>query len=172
MGLFRKNKMEYITLLIDYKVNRSFERQTHYIRKGLRSMISERLFEMFNFAELNYLLSGTGVIDVRDWRIHTAIHGHADKSYIEAFWTMVDTFSELDKSLLLKFVTSCERPSVLGFKDLRPPFTIMLTKAGNETLPVSHTCSNILELPVYSSAQRLREKVLYAIRSGSGFELA
>jgi hypothetical protein len=49
------------------------------------------------------------------------------------------------------FVTSCPRPSYLGFKDLSPPFTIVKAMSDNlETLPISHTCSNILELPEYN----------------------
>jgi ubiquitin-protein ligase E3 B len=35
----RSNKMEYVNLLINYKVNRSIERQTRYLRRGLKSVI-------------------------------------------------------------------------------------------------------------------------------------
>ena len=45
---------------------------------------------------------------------------------ISAFWDIVNEMTEEEKSLLLKFVTSCERPSFLGFKDLSPPFTIVI----------------------------------------------
>ena len=68
--------MKYINLLINYKVNSSFDRQTWFIRKGLKKVINEKWIEMFNYAELNYLISGTGVIDVRDWRDHTRFQGH------------------------------------------------------------------------------------------------
>jgi len=71
------------------------------------------------------LLSGTGVIDMRDWINHTHIHG-GDQKLIKQFWEIVLEFTEEEKSLLLKFVTSCERPSFLGFKDLQPPFTIRI----------------------------------------------
>lgn len=70
-----RNKMQYVNLLINYKVNRSFERQTHFIRKGLKRVINESWIAMFNYAELNYLISGTGKIDVRDWRNHTKYSG-------------------------------------------------------------------------------------------------
>ena len=48
------------------------------------------------------------------------------KELIKQFWEIVCEFTEEEKSLLLKFVTSCERPSFLGFKDLQPPFTIRI----------------------------------------------
>lgn len=59
--------MQYLNLLVNYKVNHSFERQTRFIRKGLRQMIKEKWLEIFNYAELNYLISGSGIIDVSDW---------------------------------------------------------------------------------------------------------
>ena len=47
------------------------------------------------------------------------------------------------------FVTSCPRPSFLGFADLSPPFTIVKSHGGSNSLPISHTCGNVLELPDY-----------------------
>lgn len=42
------------------------------------------------------------------------------------------------------FVTSCPRPSFLGFADLSPPFTIVKNNSNLDSLPVSHTCGNVL----------------------------
>ena len=39
-------------------------------------------------------------------------------------------------------------------------------------LPSAATCMNLLKLPRYESEQVLRDKLLYAIRSNSGFELS
>ena len=49
------------------------------------------------------------------------------------------------------FVTSSPRPSYLGFKDLNPPFTLLKNSASSNSLPVSHTCVNLLELPDYKN---------------------
>ena len=70
------------------------------------------------------------------------------------------------------FVTSCPRPSFLGFEDLSPPFTIVRNNQGLDSLPISHTCGNVLELPDYQEEDLLRTKLLTAINSKSGFELA
>ena len=46
---------------------------------------------MFNYAELNYLISGTGVIDVRDWKNNTIVQKGKDQDgYISAFWDIVN----------------------------------------------------------------------------------
>lgn len=50
---------------------------------------------MFNYAELNYLISGTGKIDVQDWKSHTAFLGNKlDQDFVNAFWKVVSEFSE------------------------------------------------------------------------------
>lgn len=89
----------------------------------------------------------------------------------------------------LKFVTSCSRQPLLGFKQLNPAFCIQKVpayasqySAGMEAapsnsseaprLPTAATCMNLLKLPQYDSTATLREKLLYAVRSNSGFELS
>lgn len=42
------------------------------------------------------------------------------------FWNILQDMSDADKSLLIKFVTSCERPPSLGFGSLNPPFAIQV----------------------------------------------
>ena len=57
-----------------------------------------------------------------------------------------------------------ETPSVLAFFGM----------GRNETqrLPTASTCFNLLKLPNFKSRAVLRERLLYAIRSASGFELS
>ena len=62
-----------------------------------------------------------------------------------------------------KFITSCSKPPLLGFKELTPPLCIRDSGNDEERLPTASTCVNLLKLPV--------EKILYAIGSGCGFEL-
>mmetsp|Transcript_23718 Transcript_23718/g.38651 ORF Transcript_23718/g.38651 Transcript_23718/m.38651 type:complete len:84 (-) Transcript_23718:194-445(-) len=75
---------------------------------------------------------------------------------------------------LLRFVTSCERPPPLGFASMTPPFTIQrvgIMRDGDK-LPTASTCFNVLKLPTYSSEKVMKERLLYAIESGAGFELS
>lgn len=101
-----------------------------------------------------------------------------------------------DQANLLKFVTSCARQPLLGFKQLNPPFCIQKVPTHEQEsideinrrissaqgyryteyvnppkLPTAATCMNLLKLPEYSSLEMLKEKLLYSIRSQSGFEL-
>ena len=87
------------------------------------------------------------------------------------FWKVLEEFTEKEKQLLLKFVTSCSRPPLLGFGELHPPFTILSAKQ-TDYLPSASTCMNLLKLPMFTDASIMKEKLKYAISSGSGFELS
>lgn len=68
---------------------------------------------------------------------------------------------------------SCPRPPPLGFRGLQPPFTLhRVSISKDEKLPSASTCFNVLKLPTYSSEAVMKEKLLTAIFSGSGFELS
>ena len=65
------------------------------------------------------LISGADVaINVTDLRAHTHYSGGYDDNHdcIKVFWKVVGTMSDEQRRLLLKFVTSCSRPPLLGFK--------------------------------------------------------
>lgn len=48
----------------------------------------------------------------------------------------------------------------------------MLDERAAERLPTAATCMNLLKLPPYRTPQQVRDKLLYAVRSGAGFELS
>jgi ubiquitin-protein ligase E3 C len=48
----------------------------------------------------------------------------------------------------------------------------VLDSSSVERLPTSATCMNLLKLPPYQSVQAMRDKLLYAIKAGAGFDLS
>ena len=56
-------------------------------------------------------------------------------------------------------------------QELSPAFCIQ-PSGSEERLPSASTCMNLLKLPRYKDEATLREKLLYAITSGAGFELS
>ena len=104
-------------------------------------------------------------------------------------WAVLNEFEREERALFLKFVTSCSKPPLMGFAHLHPTFTIQCVAGdGNEVpsilaffgmgrkdtnrLPTAATCFNLLKLPNFKSKKILREKLLYAIKAASGFELS
>ncbi|XP_017762268.1 PREDICTED: ubiquitin-protein ligase E3C [Eufriesea mexicana] len=168
------NRIEYIHLMADYKLNKQIRAQCYAFKQGVGSVIPLDWLQMFNNKELQVLISGAKIpVDVNDLKLHTIYTGGytTDHPTITSFWKIVNEFNDQQKGQLLKFVTSCSRPPLLGFKELDPPFCIQ--HAGSvDRLPTSSTCMNLLKLPEFPDEKTLREKLLYAIQAGAGFELS
>jgi len=99
-------------------------------------------------------------------------NGYKERSKtIVLFWKVCKEFTEAQRILLIRFVTSCSRPPLLGFKHLNPKFTIQRIE-GIEKLPSSSTCFNILKLPDYKSKKVLKGKLLKAITMATGFYIS
>lgn len=194
ISVTRTNCIEYIHLVAHYKLNVQLQQQFAAFREGLSSVVPLAWLRLFSQGELQVLISGAEVpIDVQDLRQNTTYSGNvsegavdtnslmrlsyhtgeytADHECIQMFWSVIERFSEQERCLLLKFVTSCSRPPLLGFKELYPPFCVM-SGGREQRLPSASTCMNLLKLPMFPDVETMRSKLLYAISSGAGFELS
>ena len=110
-------------------------------------------------------------IDLYDLQKFTHYKGYSPTStVVQHFWKLLKTFSNEEIRLLIKFVTSCSRPPLLGFKYLNPPFTLQAIQ-DTDRLPIASTCFNILKLPPYNNMQLLKEKLMKSITMAKGFAL-
>lgn len=169
-----QNRIEYIHLMADYKLNTQIRKQCYFFKQGLANVISLDWLRMFSNHEVQVLISGAEVpVDIEDLKKHTNYVGGytPEDPAINLFWTVVNDFTDEQKTKLLKFVTSCSRPPLLGFKELYPPFCIQKVSS-SDRLPTASTCMNLLKMPVFKDYETLKTKLLYAIQSGAGFELS
>jgi len=171
------NKHHYIGLVAKYYVYDRVTEQSQAFTRGLWDVIDREWLHIFNEPELQVLISGPsdGNIDIDDMKANTRYSGgysSFDRN-VSRFWKVVSSFKPKQQADLLRFVTSCERPPPLGFSSMNPPFTIQRIGSGKDgdRLPSASTCFNILKLPAYSSQKVLRDRLLYAISAGAGFEL-
>ena len=78
---------------------------------------------------------------------------------------------EEERRLLLRFTTSASRAPLLGFKSMKPPFTLFRVHAAKDSrLPSASTCFNTLKLPSYASKQQTRDRIITAITGAGGFD--
>jgi len=84
----------------------------------------------------------------------------------------MENFKVEEIGKVLKFVTSTPRAPLLGFGSLQPKFSIRDSGEDEARFPTTSTCINLLKLPRYTSLGRLREKLLYAVNAGAGFDLS
>lgn len=170
-----ENKVRFVYQLADFKLNREIAAQSNAFTRGLHYIIKREWLRMFEAEELDRLISGTPAIDVKDLRANTNYTNGYDGNHelIRWFWDILDRdFDEKDRRAFLKFSTSVSRSPLMGFRHLYPKFCIQRTSGDSDNLPTSATCMNLLKLPRYSSRQKLKEKLLYAIKSSSGFYLS
>ncbi|KAF0449000.1 HECT-domain-containing protein [Gigaspora margarita] len=200
MAVTNYNRIQYIYLMADYKLNKQIKEQTEAFISGFQSMMPINRLRMFSPPELRRVMSGEDVDwDVSDLRQHTTYQsGYFDQHRtIRNLWSILEEFDSKNKNAFLKFVTSCSRPPLGGFKYLQPQFTIRMVSmeyddsesrpvlapvkaffsfgnsksAAKGRLPTSSTCFNLLKLPAYPQKSILKEKLKYAIHSNTGFEL-
>ncbi|KAJ8679148.1 hypothetical protein QAD02_014935 [Eretmocerus hayati] len=194
------NKINYIHSMAQFRMYVQIKDQIAAFTKGFRSLIKPEWFPLFSTPEWQRLISGDNVpIDLRDLRKHTQYYGgfHDKHRVISWLWDILENdFSESERSLFLKFVTSCSRSPLLGFAHLEPAFSVRCVEVSDDDdtgdtigsvirgfftirkkdpqnrLPTSSTCFNLLKLPNYRKKCTLREKLRYAVSSNTGFELS
>ncbi|EFN88458.1 Ubiquitin-protein ligase E3B [Harpegnathos saltator] len=195
-----QNKIHYIHHMAHYRMHHQIKEQTTAFIKGFRSIINPDWLSLFSTPELQRLISGDNVpLDLRDLRRHTQYYGgfHDSHRVVCWLWDILEKdFTEEERGLFLKFVTSCSKSPLLGFAHLEPPFSIRCVEVCDDEdtgdtigsvirgfftirkkdpqnrLPTSSTCFNLLKLPNYQKKSTLREKLRYAVTSNTGFELS
>ncbi|XP_053953926.1 ubiquitin-protein ligase E3B [Anastrepha ludens] len=194
------NKLVYIHYMAYFHMNTQIREQTQAFNRGFRSIVNPEWLSLFSPPELQRLISGDTVpLDLRDLRKHTQYYGGFHDSHRVVGWLwdiLAKDFTEEERKLFLKFVTSCSKPPLLGFANLEPPFSIRCVEVGDDEdtgdtigsvirgfftirkkdplnrLPTSSTCFNLLKLPNYQKKSTLRDKLRYAVSSNTGFELS
>ena len=169
------NKLRYTLLASWYHLSRQLDRPAAAFAAGLSDVIPLSWLRMFSPREINLLISGEQRegFDVDDLQ-RNAVYGGgyaASSPTIALLWEVVSEFSGKDQSAFLAFVTSSQRPPLLGFRVLHPKFAINRVPE-RDRLPTSSTCANLLKLPDYQDKALLREKLLASIHSHSGFDLS
>ncbi|KAF8937444.1 hypothetical protein BGZ58_002708 [Dissophora ornata] len=170
----RQNRIRYIYLTAHYRLNTQIDRQCKAFFRGLSDLIDPKWLWMFNQQELQIMLGGTQTaISLTDLQKNAVLSNFEETDpTIEYFWSVVQEMNEEDRRLLIKFITSCARPPLLGFAELKPKLCIRNAGQEEDRLPTSSTCMNLLKLPAFKSRQKLKEKLMYAIHSEAGFDLS
>ncbi|KAL8711312.1 MAG: hypothetical protein Q9220_004209 [cf. Caloplaca sp. 1 TL-2023] len=187
-----ENKMEYIELLTEWRVQKRVEEQFTAFVTGFNELIPPDLVNVFDERELELLIGGIADIDIADWKKHTDYRGYEETSpVIQNFWTCITSWDAEQKSRLLQFATGTSRIPVNGFKDLQGsdgPRRFTIENSGSKTaLPKSHTwfvlgltlsrvtqanqliSFNRLDLPPYDNLQDLQQKLTIAVEETMGF---
>lgn len=174
-----ETKAEYVSLVCQHRMTTAIANQIKAYLDGFYEMVNADLIAIFTPKELELLISGLPDIDVHDLKKNTDYQGYkvADKE-IQWFWNILFSLSRSEKAAFLQFVTGSSKVPLSGFSEIQgmrgvQKFSIHKAGGSRGALMSAHTCFNSLDLPVYSSEEEMRKKLLYAISEGAtGFLFA
>ncbi|QRV79604.1 E3 ubiquitin-protein ligase HUWE1 [Ceratobasidium sp. AG-Ba] len=175
----QENKKEFVQLSAQYRLFTSIKEQIEALLAGFYDIIPKELISIFNEQELELLISGTPDIDIDEWRAATDYNGYSPSDpAIVWWWRALKSFDREDRAKVLSFATGTSRVPLDGFGDLQgvqgtQRFSIHRAYGESDRLPQAHTCFNQIDLPQYSSYEKLRTQLLLAINEGGeGFGFA
>ncbi len=180
MSVTNENRLVYILNMARHRLQNQPRLQTSAFLRGLSEIISTSWLTMFNQSELQTLVGGSSTeISISDLRANTQYGGiyaigddGMEHPCVQMFWKVMECLDDADRKKVLKFVTSTPRAPLLGFGNLNPRFSIRDSGYDQTRLPSTSTCVNLLKLPVYRDEKVLKERLLYSVNAGAGFNLS
>ncbi|MEQ2205331.1 Ubiquitin-protein ligase E3C [Xenoophorus captivus] len=140
------NRIAYIHLVADYRLNKQIRPHCLAFRQGLANVVNLEWLRMFDQQEIQAL--------------NDPLPSHLLNLTLAS--VQIHHPSHPDASLRLK-----------GWLfELYPAFCIHNGGSDLERLPTASTCMNLLKLPEFCDQHLMRSKLLYAIESSAGFELS
>ncbi|XP_063853368.1 LOW QUALITY PROTEIN: probable E3 ubiquitin-protein ligase HERC4 [Scylla paramamosain] len=170
MSVTQQNKQEYVELLVEYRLNKSIDKQYKAFHDGFYRVCGGIVLKLFQPMELMDLVTGNENYSWSELEKNTEYKGEyfPDHPVIRTFWEVFHELSLEQKKLFLKFLTGTDRVPILGMKALK---LIIQSTADDSFLPVAHTCIAQLDLPKYNTKEKLKYKLLQAIQQSEGFGL-
>jgi len=163
------NRQEYVDLYVDYHLVKSVKQQYDAFAKGFHDVCHGEPLRLFRAEELELIICGSPTLDFEELEASTRYEdGYTESSnVIRWLWEIIHEMSMEDKKSLLMFATGTDRVPVRGLGHLR----LTISKHGGDCdrLPSAHTCFNHLLIPEYSSKEKLKDKLLIAIKHSEGF---
>ncbi|XP_054815351.1 E3 ubiquitin-protein ligase UPL4 isoform X2 [Prosopis cineraria] len=169
-----RNLDDYVSLVVDATVKSGVSRQVEAFKSGFNQVFSIEHLRIFSEEELERLLCG----EFDSWPFNELAdhikfdHGYTASSHpIVNLLEIIQEFDHVQRRAFLQFVTGAPRLPPGGLASLNPKLTIVrkhCTNRADTDLPSVMTCANYLKLPPYSSKEKMKEKLLYAITEGQG----
>ncbi|KAK3138543.1 hypothetical protein QOZ80_5AG0370300 [Eleusine coracana subsp. coracana] len=173
-SLCLENLEEYVHCVVEATVKSGISRQMEAFKSGFNEVFPLNNLQIFSEGELERLLCG----EQDTWDFAKLVdhikfdHGYTSSSPpVINLLEIIQEFGCHQRRAFLQFITGSPRLPPGGLAALNPKFTVVRKNNSNEAdhdLPSVMTCANYLKLPPYSSKERMREKLLYAITEGQG----
>ncbi|XP_062276633.1 probable E3 ubiquitin-protein ligase HERC4 [Scomber scombrus] len=162
-----QNKKEYVDAYVNYAFNTSVVRLFQEFERGFFQVCDRDLVKLFRPKELQEILVGK---DFHDWtklKQNTGYEGdcHAGHPTIQMFWEVFDELTEDRKAAFLWFLTGFEKVPIHGVDTIKMTVRVKEVEdlSYDQYYPETHTCFSILELPIYSTKEIMRDRLTEAL---------
>ncbi|CAI4034440.1 hypothetical protein SMKI_10G2310 [Saccharomyces mikatae IFO 1815] len=170
----QSNKHEFVTRWVEFYLENSIKPQFNKFTMGFKRVFAQcNSIKLFNSEELERLVCGDEEqtkFDFKSLRSVTKyVGGFSDDSkVVRWFWEIIESWDYPLQKKLLQFITASDRIPATGITTI--PFKIsQLGSHDSDDLPLAHTCFNELCLWGYSSKEKLKLKLLWAINESEGY---
>ena len=157
------NRNEYVQLVEKTRLEEG-SKQMEAIKEGLFKVVPQSLIKLYSWRELEIKICGKPTIDIAALKKMTVYSNCSESDiHVKYFWQILTEFTDEERSLYLRFVWGRSRmPSYT--ENFSHCIYVKSSSNADNSLPESHTCSFQLDWPKYSSLEKAKEKLLYAIR--------
>ncbi|XP_045647665.1 probable E3 ubiquitin-protein ligase HERC6 [Ursus americanus] len=165
------NKKEYVSAYIDYIFNTSVKAVYEEFQRGFYKVCDkEVLFKLFQPEELMTAVVGNTDYDWEQFEENSRYDQGYHKSHptILMFWKAFHKLTLEEKRKFLFFLKGNDRLHVRDKEEMGILFRCPET-FGETDYPRALTCYNILDLPKYSTMEKVEEALQVAINSNRGF---
>uniref|UniRef100_A0A6Q2Y8Z3 Ubiquitin protein ligase E3 component n-recognin 5 n=1 Tax=Esox lucius TaxID=8010 RepID=A0A6Q2Y8Z3_ESOLU len=164
------NVYEYVRKYAEHRMLGVAEQPLHAMRKGLLDVLPKNALEDLTAEDFRLLVNGCGEVNVQMLISFTSFNDesgeNADKllQFKRWFWSIVEKMSMTERQDLVYFWTSS--PSLPASEEgFQPMPSITIRPPDDQHLPTANTCISRLYVPLYSSKQILKQKLLLAIKT-------
>lgn len=165
-----QNVYEYVRKYAEHRMLVVAEQPLHAMRKGLLDVIPKSALEDLTAEDFRLLVNGCGEVNVQMLISFTSFNDESGENaekllqFKRWFWSIVEKMSMTERQDLVYFWTSS--PSLPASEEgFQPMPSITIRPPDDQHLPTANTCISRLYVPLYSSKQILKQKLLLAIKT-------
>uniref|UniRef100_A0A671LH76 E3 ubiquitin-protein ligase UBR5 n=1 Tax=Sinocyclocheilus anshuiensis TaxID=1608454 RepID=A0A671LH76_9TELE len=164
------NVYEYVRRYAEHRMLVVAEQPLHAMRKGLLDVLPKNALEDLTAEDFRLLVNGCGEVNVQMLISFTSFNDESGIlldlkiKFKRWFWSIVEKMSMTERQDLVYFWTSS--PSLPASEEgFQPMPSITIRPPDDQHLPTANTCISRLYVPLYSSKQILKQKLLLAIKT-------
>ncbi|KAL6107277.1 uncharacterized protein ACO6RY_10950 [Pungitius sinensis] len=168
------NKKEFVDAYVSHAFNASVQAVFEEFQRGFFQVCDRDPVTLFRPEELQGLLVGQDIYDWATLKQNTLWDVWFGSSTKQMFWEVFDELTEDQRKDFLWFLTGSRRVPILGMDQVRMKVQVTQVQIGqryDQHFPEALTCHSILRLPLYSSKEIMREKLIEALIAERAFSM-